>query len=166
MTKGRLPSWPVVLIATSFGSGFAPKGPGTAGTLTAIPMAWGLARLGWWGYLAGLLVITAVGTWAASVFVQTTGTDDDQRIVVDEVAGYLLTLAPVAKTPVALALAFVLFRLFDIWKPWPVRWVDRTVGGGFGVMADDLAAAVYGGIGMVILERTGAIAWISTRIGL
>ena len=162
----KLPSWPVVLVATSFGAGFSPVGPGTMGTLTAIPMAFGLARLGFWGFLAGLVAITLVGTWAASRFVRATGTDDDQRIVVDEVAGYLLTLLPVAKTPVALGLAFVLFRIFDIWKPWPVRWVDRTVGGGVGVMADDLAAAVYGGMVLWLLERFGAIAWISARIGL
>src|SRR3954469_25360265 len=85
------PAWPVTLIATSFGAGFSPKAPGTMGTLTAIPMAWGLAQLGFWGFLAGTVLVTIVGTWAASRFVGATGKDDDQRIVVDEVAGYLVT---------------------------------------------------------------------------
>jgi phosphatidylglycerophosphatase A len=162
----RRPPLVATIIATSFGAGFMPKGPGTAGTVTAIPMAWALARLGNGAFLAGLLAITLVGTWASSVFVKATGTDDDQRIVVDEVAGYLLTLALVPRTPVHLALAFVLFRLFDIWKPGPIRWVDRNVGGGFGVMADDLAAGAVGALILFGLDRAGVVARLATAVGL
>jgi phosphatidylglycerophosphatase A len=153
-------SLPVRLIATSLGSGYSPIAPGTCGTLTAIPMAWGLAKLGliWFG--VGFLVITAIGTWAAELFCRASGKEDDQRIVVDEVAGYLLTLMPVAKTPINLVLAFFLFRLFDIWKPPPVRWVDDNVHGGWGVMADDLAAGVYAAIVLFALNHFGAVAWL------
>ena len=160
--RARVPraSLPVRLIATSLGSGYSPIAPGTCGTLTAIPMAWGLAKLGPIAFGAGFLVITAIGTWAAELFCRASGKDDDQRIVVDEVAGYLLTLMPVAKTPINLALAFFLFRLFDIWKPPPVRWVDDHVHGGWGVMADDLAAGVYGAIVLFALNHFGAVAWI------
>jgi phosphatidylglycerophosphatase A len=151
----------VTLIATWFGLGLSPKAPGTCGTLGAIPLAWALDRLGPAAFLGGLALVIVVGTWAASVFVRVTGRDDDQRIVVDEVAGYLVTLAPVARTPVHLALAFVLFRLFDIWKPQPVRWVDRQVGGGFGVMADDLAAGVYAAAALWALDHFGVVAHLT-----
>jgi phosphatidylglycerophosphatase A len=154
------PSLPVRIIATSLGSGYSPVAPGTCGTLTAIPMAWGLAKLGTIAFGVGFLVITAIGTWAAEHFCRATGMDDDQRIVVDEVAGYLLTLMAVAKTPVNLVLAFFLFRLFDIWKPPPVRWVDNNLHGGIGVMADDLAAGVYAGLVLFALNHFGAVAWI------
>jgi phosphatidylglycerophosphatase A len=134
------------------------------GTLTAIPIAWGLAQLGLAGFIVGAVLITAVGTWAASRFVTATGKEDDQRIVVDEVAGYLVTLLPVAKTPVHLGLAFVLFRLFDIWKPQPVRWVDDHVHGGWGVMADDLAAGVYAAAVLFALDRFGVVARLAAWI--
>jgi phosphatidylglycerophosphatase A len=152
---GLLPT----LIATSFGAGFSPVAPGTMGTLTAIPLAWALAR--WcdpWVFWVATLAVTLIGTWAASRFVAASGTHDDQRIVVDEVAGYLVTLLLVPKSWVHLGLAFVLFRLFDIWKPPPVRQVDEHVMGGFGVMADDLAAGVYGALVLLALDRFGVVA--------
>jgi phosphatidylglycerophosphatase A len=163
MSEALPPLLPTI-IATSFGAGFSPKAPGTVGTLTAIPMAWGLAHLGPLGFALGTLAIAAVGTWAASAFVRASGREDDQRIVVDEVAGYLVTLLPVARTPIHLALAFGLFRLFDIWKPQPVRWIDQHVHGGFGVMADDLAAGVYAAIMLVALDRMGAVARLATMM--
>jgi phosphatidylglycerophosphatase A len=154
----RNPGWLVTLIATSFGAGFSPVAPGTMGTITAIPIAWGLARLGGGAFVAGMIAISIVGTWAASRFCAASGKEDDQRIVVDEVAGYLVTLLLVPKTGVHLALAFVLFRLFDIWKPPPVRQIDEHVHGGFGVMADDLAAGVYGALVLFALDRAGVVA--------
>jgi phosphatidylglycerophosphatase A len=157
-TERRLPPWPVTLIATSFGAGFSPKAPGTMGTLTAVPMAWALARLGDLGFAAGTVAIMLIGVLAASAFVRATGREDDQRIVVDEVAGYLVTLLPVARGWWHLALAFGLFRLFDIWKPPPVRWIDDHVRGGLGVMADDVAAGVYAAAVLFALDRLGVVA--------
>jgi phosphatidylglycerophosphatase A len=145
--------WPVVLVATSCGAGFAPVAPGTFGTLTAVPLAWALARLPGWVFPTATVLVTALGTWAASRFCAASGRHDDQRVVVDEVAGYLVTLLLVPRTPLHLALAFGLFRLFDIWKPPPVRAIDRHVGGGFGVMADDLAAGAYGALVLFGLAR-------------
>ncbi len=161
----KLPAWPATLVATSFGAGFSPKAPGTMGTLTAVPMAWAVARFGSLWFAAATVAIAAIGTWAASAFVRATGKEDDQRIVVDEVAGYFVTLLPVARTPVHLALAFVLFRLFDIWKPYPVRLIDDHVGGGFGVMADDLAAGVYGALVLFALDHFGVVAKLAHVIG-
>jgi phosphatidylglycerophosphatase A len=154
----------VTLVATSFGSGFSPIGPGTMGTLTAIPMAWAVARLPGWAFLAATIVITAIGTWAAERFQQAHGTDDDQRIVVDEVAGYFVTLLLVPKTGAALLLAFILFRLFDIWKPFPIRLIDRHVGGGWGVMADDLGAGVYGALVLFALQHYGIVARVAQLV--
>jgi phosphatidylglycerophosphatase A len=162
--SSRLPNLPACVIATSFGAGFSPVAPGTVGTLTAVPMAWAAARLGRLGFALVALGIAAVGTWAASAFVRASGRDDDQRIVVDEVAGYFVTLLLVKCTIVHLCIAFVLFRLFDIWKPPPVRQLDRHVGGGFGVMADDLAAGVYGALILFALDRAGVVAWIAARV--
>jgi phosphatidylglycerophosphatase A len=152
---GRLPAWPVTLIATSFGAGFMPKAPGHTGTLTAVPLAWALGRGGHGLFIAGLAAISAIGTWAAGRFLAATGRDDDQRIVVDEVAGYLVTLALVERTGPNLFFGYFLFRLFDVWKPWPVRWADRRVGGGLGVMLDDLLAGVYGALALFLLVRAG-----------
>lgn len=159
--KTRAPTW-ATAIATSFGAGFSPLAPGTMGTLTAVPMAWGVARLhSVAAFVAATVVISAVGTWAAEVFQRAHGTDDDQRIVVDEVAGYFVTLLLVPTSGAALLVAFFLFRLFDIWKPFPVRLIDRHVGGGFGVMADDLAAGVYGALALLALSRFGVLARIA-----
>ena len=159
----RAPLWATV-IATSFGAGFSPLGPGTMGTLTAIPMAWAVTKDGPWAFLVATLVITAIGTVAADAFQNAHGTDDDQRIVVDEVAGYFVTLLLVPHTATHLVLAFALFRLFDIWKPWPVRLIDRTVEGGWGVMADDLAAGVYAALCLLALDHFGIVARLSALV--
>ncbi|MEO6952542.1 MAG: phosphatidylglycerophosphatase A [Polyangia bacterium] len=159
----RPPLW-ATIIATSFGAGFSPLAPGTMGTLTAIPMAWAVAKAGPWAFLAATLVITVIGTLAADTFQKAHGTDDDQRIVVDEVAGYFVTLLLVPHTGVHLALAFVLFRLFDIWKPWPVRFIDRTVDGGWGVMADDLAAGGYAALCLLALDYFGVVARLTALV--
>ncbi len=162
--KRRLPSLPATLVATALGAGFSPVAPGTAGTAVAVPLAWALARLPGWVFFAAIAAVTVIGTWAASAFCRATGTHDDQRIVIDEVAGYLLTLAPVGKSWAHLALAFVLFRLFDIWKPPPVRWIDDHVAGGFGVIADDLAAGVYAAIVLFALDRFGVVARLAALV--
>lgn len=143
------------LIATVFGAGFLPVAPGTWGTAVAVPLAWALGRAGEWAFIAALIAISVIGSLAADVYCARTGRHDNQQIVVDEVAGYLLTLVAVPRTPVNLLVGFVLFRLFDIWKPPPVRWVDRHVHGGFGVVADDLAAGVYGAIILWLLHSAG-----------
>ena len=153
------------VIATWFGAGLLPRAPGTWGTLAAVPFAWVLGQLGQGAFLAALLVVTVVGSWAADVYCRATGRHDNQHIVVDEVAGYLLTLALSPRTPLYLLLGFAFFRLFDITKPPPVRWIDRHVQGGFGVVADDLGAGVYSALVLYLLERAGAIATLARLFG-
>lgn len=160
----RPPLW-ATIVATSFGAGFMPKAPGHTGTLTAVPMAWGLSRLGLPFYVAGTIVITLVGTLAADVFQRATGVADNQKIVIDEVAGYLITLLFVPRTVGNLILGFFLFRLFDVWKPGFIRIIDRRVKGGFGVMADDLAAGAVAAACLFALDRSGVVsrigAWVA-----
>lgn len=135
-------------IATFFGAGLSPQSPGTVGTLATVPLAYLLLRYGSAALFTATVVVSVLGTWAAGRYCAATGKHDNQRIVIDEVAGYLLTLCAALPLKINLLLAFGLFRLLDIWKPWPIRVVDRRVHGGFGVMADDLLA---GAIGAVLL---------------
>ena len=135
-----------MLVATVLGIGYSPFMPGTMGTLAAIPLAYAVMGLGAPALWATTAVVTVAGTWAAGRFCRLTGKHDNQKIVVDEVAGYLLTLALVPRTGANLALAFFVFRTLDIAKPWPIRVVDQRVKGGFGVMADDLLAGLVGAV--------------------
>jgi phosphatidylglycerophosphatase A len=164
-TTPRRPGLVVTLVATALGAGFVPVAPGTAGTLVAVPIAWGAAHLGQTGYLLVLVAAIAFGIWAADVYEEATGAHDNQRIVIDEVAGYLLTLAAVPRGPFNLVVGFGLFRLFDTWKPWPVRWLDEHVGGGLGVVLDDLGAGVYGGLILLVLDRLDVVRMLSSSLG-
>lgn len=158
MTKQRLSlRKPAVVLATWGGSGLLPGAPGTWGSLAALPFAWGL--MFWGGPLllaAAALTVFAAGIWAAESYMRTTGEKDPGAIVVDEVAGLWLTLLPAGTDPLLFLAGFGLFRLFDILKPWPVSWADRRVGGGLGVMLDDVLAGLYGA-----LVLYGAAAYMS-----
>ena len=135
-------------LATGLGVGFAPIAPGTFGSaLGVVLFAWLLSQpLG--AYVAVVLAVIGLGVWAADVTGRVTGQTDDGRIVIDEVAGQLVTLGPVlalsGNRTVWLVTGFVVFRLLDIWKPGPVGWAERSFSGGLGVMADDLVAGVLG----------------------
>lgn len=138
------PFHPAALIATWLGSGLLPKVPGTWGSLAALPFAAALSWLGGPWLLAGAAVLVfLIGIWASEVYARRLGREDPGSVVVDEVAGQWLTLVPVALQLEYYLLAFVLFRLFDILKPWPINWADRRLKGGFGIMADDILAAGY-----------------------
>ena len=135
---------PVHLVAFGFGLGLAPRAPGTAGSLLGLVAAWWLVELplvARSGLVAGVI---ALGIFVCGESARRLGRHDDQRIVFDEIAGVLLTAAIVAENTLAtLALVFVFFRFFDIVKPWPIRDVDHRLGGGLGIMLDDLIAALY-----------------------
>lgn len=150
------PYHPAVLIATWFGTGRLPVAPGTWGSLAALPFAWIIA----WLFGPRLLLLAAfllffIGWWAASRVVRASAVEDPGSVVVDEVVGQWLTLGlalVLAPSSVAVYIAgFVLFRIFDVAKPWPARWIDQHVKGGLGVMADDVAAGVYAAIALLLL---------------
>lgn len=133
------------IVATAGGVGNAPLAPGTCGTLAAIPIAWWCRDVGALPYLALVALVALAGTWAAGVADRAWGAHDSQRIVIDEVAGYLLTVAFVDRgSGWMLAAGVLVFRVLDIAKPGPIRWLDRNVHGGLGVMLDDLAAGAAG----------------------
>jgi phosphatidylglycerophosphatase A len=146
------------LFVTWFGSGWLPWAPGTWGSLAALPFAWLILTYGGPGLLAlAALALFGAGCWAADIAARETQTKDPGWIVVDEVVGQWLTLLAAPQSLIGYAAAFLLFRLFDIWKPWPIGWADQRLEGGFGIMFDDVLAAIYAAIvlivGRALLER-------------
>jgi phosphatidylglycerophosphatase A len=142
---------PASVIATWFGVGLLPFMPGTWGSLAALPFAWIIAWLfGARALLLAAAVLFVIGWWAAAQVTRASGVEDAGSIVVDEVAGQWLALVVTPPDLIAYALGFVLFRLFDIAKPWPARWADETLGGGFGVMADDVVAGFYAATALLL----------------
>ena len=136
---------PAALICTWFGAGLLPRAPGTWGSLAALPVAWLiLDHFGRAWLLAAAAAVFAVGWWAAIVYLRAVREHDPASVVVDEVAGQLLILVAAPLDIVWFGAGFVIFRAFDIVKPWPVSWADSRVGGGLGVMLDDFLAALYG----------------------
>lgn len=129
-------------LAYGFGSGLLPKAPGTWGTLAAIPLYLLLAPLPLTAYLGLTLLAFTVGVWACGRTGAELGVHDHSAIVWDEVVGLLVTMTAVPSGWPWLLAGFVLFRLFDIWKPWPIGQVDRKVAGGLGVMLDDVLAGL------------------------
>jgi phosphatidylglycerophosphatase A len=134
---------PIHFLAFGFGSGAAPVAPGTFGTLVAVPIYLLLLPLNPWAYLAVVLVITLVGIWLCHVTSRDLGVHDHAGIVWDEIAGYLITMIAAPPGWQWIVAGFILFRIFDIIKPWPIGWVDRRVHGGLGIMLDDVLAAVF-----------------------
>jgi phosphatidylglycerophosphatase A len=146
------------LIASWFGSGSLPGAPGTWGSLAALPFAWLIvAYTGKWELLAAASLLFFIGWIAAHFAIRGDSDPDPSWIVIDEVVGQWIALFALPLNIFAYAIGFALFRLFDIWKPWPIRTVERRCGGGFGIMIDDVLAAVYAliviGIGRWLLER-------------
>jgi phosphatidylglycerophosphatase A len=130
-------------LGTWFGCGFVPRAPGTAGTLGALPLYLLLARGGPWLVLAAGVLVTLLGVWAAGRVVVQRRTPDPQIVCIDEVAGVLLVLAVAPFTVAGIVTAVVLFRIFDMTKPWPARALERLPAG-WGVMMDDVAAGAWG----------------------
>jgi phosphatidylglycerophosphatase A len=145
----------LMAVATCGGAGYAPVAPGTLGTLAAVPLFFvldGVRRTSpATGWLA-LVALIAVAVWAAGAAERVLDETDSGRIVIDEVAGYLVATAFMEFSWWTAALAFCLFRLFDIVKPFPISWVERRLSGGVGVVADDVVAgAVAGGVAGILL---------------
>jgi len=140
-----------IFLATGFGSGYAPKAPGTAGSVVGILLVWPLLALPLSAFLAATVVCFAIGVMASNVAEKHFGKKDPGAIVIDEIAGVFITLIAVTPTPIHLLLGFALFRLFDITKPPPCRWAERHFKGGMGVMMDDVLAGIYAAICLQLL---------------
>jgi len=139
---------PVHFLAFGLGSGAAPVAPGTFGTLAAIPLYLLLAPLPLWGYLLAVAAVSLAGIWLCDRTSRDLGVHDHPGIVWDEFAGYLVTMIAAPAGWLWIAVGFALFRFFDILKPWPIRWIDRQVHGGFGIMLDDLLAGVFAALAL------------------
>jgi len=146
LTPKQIVSDPVLFLAFGFGSGLAKKAPGTFGTLAAVPLYLALVQAqSLIVYSVVTLLVILVGVWICGQAAEKLGEHDFGGIVWDEIAGLLVTMWLVPFTWQAVALGFILFRVFDIVKPWPIRWIDRQVHGGLGIMLDDVLAGVFAG---------------------
>lgn len=160
MMHNKLPlSHPAKLICTWFGAGLCPKAPGTAGSLAALPFAYVIHTM--WGndaLLVASLIAFVIGWKATQYYLKHTESQDPKEVVIDEVAGQWFLLSFLPPYWIAYIFGFLLFRFFDVLKPWPISWVDRKVKGAMGVMLDDMIAAflpfVAAGL-LVILAKIG-----------
>jgi phosphatidylglycerophosphatase A len=143
---------PVHAVALGLGAGFAPVMPGTAGTLVGVLLYIPLQSLSWPWYVAVTLLMLLAGIAICGITAAALEVHDHPAIVWDEIVGYLITMIAAPPGWVWMATGFVLFRLFDIWKPWPIKIVDKSVPGGLGIMADDVIAATYGWLLMYIIH--------------
>ncbi len=140
---------PIHFLAFGFGSGILPYAPGTWGTLAAIPFYYILINLSLPYYLVTVIAAAIVGVWLCGTTARDLGYPDHPGIVWDEMVGFWITMIAAPKGPIWVALGFLLFRLFDVWKPWPICWLDKNVPGGLGVMSDDILAGIFA---MIIMQ--------------
>lgn len=148
MNKAPASVWrnPVHFLAFGLGSGAAPRAPGTFGTLAAVPLWYLMAQGGLMLYLSLTLAAFVIGIWLCGRTSRDLGVHDHGGIVWDEFVGYWITMIAVPVNWIWALAGFILFRLFDIWKPWPIGPVDRRVHGGLGIMLDDVLAGVLAGL--------------------
>ncbi|MGH1377414.1 MAG: phosphatidylglycerophosphatase A family protein [Alphaproteobacteria bacterium] len=136
-----------VWLASWFGAGFINPAPGTWGSLAALPFGIAIfAFSGAYGLMISVFIITLIGLWSADKFDKAMDGHDSKMIVIDEVAGQWIALIPAALNPILILLSFVLFRFFDILKPWPISFFDKKVPGAVGVMGDDILAGLFAAI--------------------
>ena len=133
---------PVYFIAFGFGSGLMPVAPGTWGTLAAMPLYLLFLNAHWSIYLSLTVMAFILGVWVSDKVSHDLGVPDYKGIVWDEIVGYLLTMFMAPKGFIWMFLGFILFRIFDIWKPQPIRYIDQKVPDGLGIMLDDVLAAI------------------------
>ena len=141
---------PIHLLAFGFGSGLSPKAPGTMGTLAAIPLFLIINNFNLYIYLIVLSLVILFGIKICDVTSKDLDVHDHPGIVWDEFAGFLITMTAVPMSWQTVLAGFLLFRFFDILKPWPIGWLDKKVAGGFGIMLDDIVA--------------GAMAWFVLQL--
>lgn len=139
----KLLKHPWHFFSLGFGSGLASFAPGTFGTLAAIPLYYLSYDLSLQNYLLLILVGFAVGVYWCDFTSKALGVHDHSGIVWDEIVGFFITMIAVPFSAVNIIIGFLLFRLFDIWKPWPIKLLDEKVSGGFGIMIDDVLAGIF-----------------------
>lgn len=144
---------PRLIVAFGLGSGLVPWAPGTFGTLVGVLLYWAVSGLPWWGFIAFYGVLTVGSVRLYDVLEAELGVHDHPAMVLDEVVAFGWVMLGAACTWQNIVLGFVLFRFFDIVKPWPIGWVDRNVQGGWGTVGDDLLAACYSALGVQLWVR-------------
>jgi len=142
---------PVHLLALGFGSGLAPVAPGTFGSLVGLAFALALAPLGFAWNLLAVVVATVAGIWICGESARRLGVHDHPAIVWDEVAGMMIAMLAAPDAWWGAPAAFVLFRIFDIAKPWPIREIDHGMGGGAGIMLDDVLDGLFAALGLLLI---------------
>jgi len=145
----------ICLIGQGFGTGRSPWAPGTVGTLPGLVLAWFLWNAGPVLYLVIMTMVVMIAIWVSGRTADLLGVHDDPRIVIDEIAGILVTLALVPPSVPALLAGFVLFRVLDISKPPPISTIDQRLRGGFGIVADDVVAGLGANLCLQLLFRWG-----------
>ncbi|WP_422139849.1 phosphatidylglycerophosphatase A [Endozoicomonas sp. ALC020] len=134
---------PVHFLAFGLGSGLSPVAPGTFGTVAAIPFYLMFQYLPLWNYFLVLVVSIILGIWLCGKTSKDLGVHDHPGIVWDEFVGYWITMLAAPRGWEWVLVGFILFRIFDIWKPWPIGWLDKRVHGGLGIMIDDIVAGIF-----------------------
>lgn len=144
----------IVFCGVGFGSGLSPKAPGTAGSAFALLFIPIWLAIGFFNSILAIILMSLVGIYICGKTADIMGVHDDGRIVWDEFAGQSITFLPLIylgqMNAVWVLVGFALFRLFDVWKPWPIRVIDRQVGGGFGIMFDDIIAGLWAAICIIV----------------
>ncbi len=143
---------PIMFLAFGFGSGLAPKAPGTAGTVVGIPFAFMLSRLPLVQEWIAIVIMSIAGVFICGYAAKKLGVHDHGGIVWDEIVGYVIAVAFVPDTWLWWLLGFAFFRLFDIVKPWPIREMDHSISGGLGIMLDDIVAALFAALCLAALS--------------
>lgn len=142
----RLMRQPVHFLAFGFGSGLMPAAPGTFGTLAAVPIVFAVMQLGWIAHVTFVVAACLAGLYICGESARRLGVHDHSGIVWDEICGYAVTMLATPPTWYWLLAGFALFRLFDIWKPWPIREADHSLSGGLGIMLDDVMAGIFAAV--------------------
>lgn len=150
------------IVSTWFYVGKIRWAPGTLGTLATIPFVIVFQMMGSIGYIAVTFLIVFLGIFLSDIYEKSKGDHDLSEIVIDEVAGYMIAMTLLPMTWQALTLSFLIFRFFDIFKPFPIGWLDRKINGGLGVMVDDIAAGVITNVILQILYTKTA--WLGSQI--
>ena len=156
LTPGLLKD-PVHLLALGFGTGLSPFAPGTFGTLLALPLAYALTELPIATAIVAVVILVLGGIWICGESARRLGCHDHPGIVWDEIAAFAALALVLPPGPYWLLAGFLLFRLFDIAKPWPIRELDHRLGGGLGIMLDDLAAAFFAAIVARLIDAVALV---------